>query len=351
MLRKIRLYLLVISALSCVLIFSFGCTQESGEATLTAEEQAEKDAAVQEDFTETMNVHNTLTSDEEKFELWKEFLARNSNGSYTVGTIEYLAMQHYIKRLDDPEGALAFAKEKLADLTDERFTDAGKRLIFALYAETGNKEEIRNMATAIEKPTIRECMNVADAGMKVEDWDLVKEFSQRALEMNTAETIQAEDPDTEMTDEQIQNSIKRTNAGALTNLGWAQMNMDEIDAAVETFAKAEPSISFNYAGVTWGDFSNYQTKALLKKGDYATAKEKIAPAAITMGDKKAVELYKEAYLATGGIEADFAGHVEEMRSSIARTMPEFQAFDYEGNKVDYGTVKGKVTLLAFWFPT
>ena len=93
----------MISALSCLFLFTFGCTQESGETALTPEQQAELDEAVSKDFTETMNAHNTLTSDEEQFELWKEFLARNPNGSYTVGTIEYLAMQHYIRRLEDPD--------------------------------------------------------------------------------------------------------------------------------------------------------------------------------------------------------------------------------------------------------
>ena len=351
MLRKIRLYLLVISALSCVLIFSFGCTQEGGEAALTAEELAAQDAATEEDFNKTMETHRGLTSEEEKFQLWNDFLTRNPNSDYTAGTIDYLAMRHYIGRLEDAEGAIAFAKEHLANLTDERFVDDGKRLMFNLYAETGNKDEIGRMASEMKDPTIRDCMNVANAGLKIEDWELVQKFSHLALEMNTAETIKAEAGDRELTEEQIQNSIGRTSGTAYTNLGWAQMNLGDAEAAAESFAKAEPHIPFNYAGVAWSEFSTYMTKALMKKGDYEGAMKRIAPDAITMGDKDALALYKEAYLANGGNEAAFEGHVADMRGTIARTMPDFHAYDYDGNKVEYGSVKGKVTLLAFWFPT
>ena len=68
-------------------------------------------------------------------------------------------------------------------------------------------------------------------------------------------------------------------------------------------------------------------------------------------DEKALTIYKEAYLALGGKEADLEKEMWQTRLTKAPLMTDFTAYDYEGKEVSYNTIKGKVTLLAFWFPT
>jgi hypothetical protein len=79
--------------------------------------------------------------------------------------------------------------------------------------------------------------------------------------------------------------------------------------------------------------------------------EVVAQEALVGMAEDALALYQQAYLANGGSESDLQRHLAAKHREIAREMPSFQVYNYDGEKVDYNSVKGTVTLLAFWFPT
>ena len=59
----------------------------------------------------------------------------------------------------------------------------------------------------------------------------------------------------------------------------------------------------------------------------------------------------EIFEKNGGSEDGFDQYLYENRVKHARTIDSFAAEDYEGNKHESKDLMGKVTLVAFWFPT
>ena len=95
----------------------------------------------------------------------------------------------------------------------------------------------------------------------------------------------------------------------------------------------------------------YWARTLLKQGKVAEAVDLLAPNALFGGDKEAMEVMEEAWVAQGA-KGDLQAHLDELRVSKAVPAPDFTLADYEGRPHTFSTLRnGEVTLLAFWFPT
>ena len=60
---------------------------------------------------------------------------------------------------------------------------------------------------------------------------------------------------------------------------------------------------------------------------------------------------REAYAAKHGSEDGFDEFLWSTRNTHAKVADDFELLDYEGNPYSLAEANGKVTLLAFWFPT
>jgi len=177
--------------------------------------------------------------------------------------------------------------------------------------------------------------------------------SETLMKKNTAAAIRAEAGDRELSDAQVQSTIGRNRSQALQSLGRAHLHMGDPKAAIASFEEAGQFATYNHAGFpAWplDDLNLFWARALLQAGDHVAALEKVSVEAVIQERKDALEILEEAAVAAGDGD-DLAAYIGRTRPEIARTMPEFSAYDYDGNQVHYRDLKGKVTLLSFWFPT
>ncbi len=333
-----------------VLILILGCA-----SLLQCGGEDQKVTAIPEnpdqDFQMTMDANDVTEDPEEKAALWLAFLERNPSTGYTVGTLQYLATEYYMGLKNDPDAAIAFVKIKLSHLQNPELSAEGQRLLIELLGNAKRSEELSKLVRKLERETefvIDDDEAVYKAAIAAEDWNLAREFSEAAAGKLVEEL---EDPELDESDVE---SIEMQRSAALLSLAWAKSNLGEGGEALALFEEAGKTAQFDYTGFSsWPtqEFDLYYGKALLKNGKAKEAISRIGPKAVILGDLAAMEVLAEAYQADTGSADGFTDFVEKTRHRIARELPDFKVFDYDGAEVDSADLRGRATLLAFWFPT
>ena len=78
----------------------------------------------------------------------------------------------------------------------------------------------------------------------------------------------------------------------------------------------------------------------------------LTPAAVMGSDEDAMEGLRTAHAGIGEGRREFADFLWSERQRLARPVDDFSLADYDGRMRDFSALSdGKVTLLAFWFPT
>lgn len=304
-----------------------------------------------EDFQMTMETFDNTEDPEEKAALWLSFLERNPSNGYTVGTLQYLATQYYLGHKNDPDSAIAFLKVKLAHLENPELNAEGQRILVELLGEAERSEELSELVRKLEAETdfaVEDDEAVYRASIAAKNWDLAREFSEAAV--GKLATM-LEDADL---DEDTIETVNHQRSAALMSLAWAKSNLGRDSEALALFEEAGKTAQFDYTGFsTWPtqEFDLYYGKALLKSGKAKEAISRLGPQGVILGDLAALDVLAEAYRVETGSSDGFTDFVEETRHRIARKLPEFSVFDYDGKEVLSSDVTGKATLLAFWFPT
>jgi len=70
-----------------------------------------------------------------------------------------------------------------------------------------------------------------------------------------------------------------------------------------------------------------------------------------MRDERALAGFKKAYVGVNGSEKGFDEYAARMHRKIAKDVGDFELADYHGIRHTLGDLRGRVTLLTFWFPT
>lgn len=304
-----------------------------------------------EDFQMTMDAFTETEDPEGKAALWLSFLERNPSNGYTVGAVEYLATQYYMGFKKDPDAAIAFVRIKLSHLDDPELAAEGQRLFLQLLGEAGRGDELAGLVREMEKQAefgVEDEEAIYRAAIAARSWELAGDFSAAAVE-GLDERIK--DPDL---DEEELESVREQRSAALISLAWARSNLGQDDQALALFDEAEKTVQFDYNGFSsWPteEFDLYHGKTLLATGKVREAISRLAPRAVILEDPVAVDVLAEAHRLENGSADGFSEFVEETRYQIARDLPDFTVTDYNGNKIESSSLRGKVTLLAFWFPT
>ena len=308
-----------------------------------------------DDFKATMDAFTASKDPEARSRLWFDFLKRNPDNDYTLGTIDYLVSQYYLKEKKDPDGAVRFALDHMKNIRDPKLRRSAETAMIVLYAKVGNKKELRQLAGQVESQrglTLSERILVVEAAQEAKDWEFARAQSEVLLRQNTPENIRAEAGEGKLTDEQVGQSVARNRGQGLIVRGHAALELKNTRSALADLTEAGKLATYDYAGLpAWPfeDLDIYWAKALLQNGDPHAALEKVSIDSMIRGNKEAMEVFSEAYRALGD-NGSLDEYIARTRPTIARTMPEFSVYNYDKKKVRYSDIKGRVTLLAFWNP-
>jgi len=227
--------------------------------------------------------------------------------------------------------------------------------MFPLAMELGEPMDLGSVAeelAATRGLEFGEMIDIADLALEHEQWELGAAYAEAALDKATPEAFLADYPDDDYTAEEAAAKAERRQVMSLANLGWALWNLGRPGEAMAAFERAAPMKSVNYVGAADTPLDYYHGKALHASGDSAAAMDLLAATAIMGSDDDAMAALSEAYVAVNGSDEGFEEWTWSRRESLARNVDTFTLADYEGNSHDFSALAdGKVTLLAFWFPT
>ena len=139
----------------------------------------------------------------------------------------------------------------------------------------------------------------------------------------------------------------------MTYEAWAAYNMGNTELAYDRFAAADAVNCVNYLGVPKTPLYTFWGRAALAEGDIDQAIEILSAETLFSEDGSAAEPYlRQAYVAKYGNDEGFDEFLWATRDRLAVPLDDFTLLDYDGNEVSMAERSaGKVTLLAFWFPT
>jgi PBP1b-binding outer membrane lipoprotein LpoB len=360
MFRKLSL-VLALSMLAALLLA--GCDQSEPQTQTKTQMHAEGEAVItpdpetieaQNDFRDAYNAYEEAEGDEAKqLELLEGYLAKHPDRRYSGQAMVIVAK---LMHKDDHNAFTNELAERLKNVTNMQARDFVIVQAGMAYRDNDDFEGLKAFITAagvdVELSSNSHLL-AASAALKTDDFNFLKLHTDAALAKANADSLKVELAGVQQTEAQIQAHISRIRGEALVNRARYLGKENKVDEALADLEAAATSLDFNLVGVVYGnDINTLWTNLLIQKGDFAGAMNRIAPDAIFFGeDEGAIELYKQAYLANGGNEANLKAAMEAHRLELAPTIPDFTAMDYAGNEVTFAGLKGKVTLLTAWFPT
>ena len=330
-------------ALMMLVGFAVGCAKT--EPTEPAEQA----------WSELSEAWNGLETAEEKSALAEGYLAEFPNTEHS-GTAASVVVYYRGHEMEDPEGAYDIVSAAFDQIDEpaQRF-EVGMEML-SLADSVDVPLDLAQLADNLksERPlTYGEHQQVFETATDLENWSLAKEHASAAGGLATPEAYQADYPDREFTEEELAERVQRRRATALAYEGWAAHNEGNPEMAFAKFAAADDVGSVSYLGVPNTPLYTFWGRAALAEGEIESAIELLgAEAAFGSNSSTAKTYLREAYVAKNGDDEGFDEFMWSTRNELATTVDDFTLLDYQGNEVSLAEVSaGKVTLLAFWFPT
>jgi tetratricopeptide (TPR) repeat protein len=290
----------------------------------------------------------------EQVALVESFVAEHAGhraaGYYAVDLISYYGrdlgqparayelVEPLLSRIPDPEARLYLASE-LAPVA----ADAGRPLDLAPFIA----------ALEAQGPLSFDSLDmIMAAACKVGDWSLAATHSEAAEARSTPEAWRAENPNRELSDEEVATRVQRRRVAALSYRAWALYNQGQTAEALALFEQAERDRVNDYLGLSNAPLDRFWASALLKEGDAAAALERISREAVFGDRKQAIPVFRQAWAAINGSEGGLDEQLRQARQRLAPTIDDFTLSDYDGQQHSLADLRqGKVLMLAFWFPT
>jgi len=315
----------------------------------------EQASPAEEAWSGLVEARNGLETAEEKTSLAEDYLAEFPDTEHS-GSMAGVVVHYRGHEMEDPQGAYLVVASALEHIEDPEQRFAVGMEILSLSDSVDVPLELAQVANSLgaERPlTYSEHQQVFETAIDLEEWMVADEHALAAMEMATPETYRADYPDREFTDEDIAERVQRRRATALAYDGWALYNMGDTELAFSRFAAADEVGSVSYLGVPNTPLYTFWGRAALGEGDFDSAVELLGAEAAFGNDGSGAEIFlREAYAAKNGDEEGYDEFLWATRSELATTVDDFSLLDYAGNQISMADVStGKVTLLAFWFPT
>jgi len=337
--------IVIAAGLMVVLGFVGACAKQEAVEEVDPVEQA---------WAEFREAVGEVETAEEKMPLIREFISEYPDTGY-AGILAGAVAYYQGHAMEDPVGAHALLEETLAKNNDPETRFQIAVALFPLAVETGKPADLDAAASelaATRELSFPELIDVADLAVDAEHWETGATYATRALAKSTPEAFLADYPDDDYTHEEAEAKAVRRKAMSLANLGWAQWNLGNADAAQATFDEASAYRTFDYLGVPDTPVDLYHARVLLASGNAEGAIELVTPAAVLGSDVDAMATLEEAFAVVNDEPAELQSFLWNERQRLARSIDDFTLADYEGTSHDFSALSdGKVTLLAFWFPT
>lgn len=314
----------------------------------------EGEVDVDQEWADFRAAYGELEATEDKIELIESFVRKHPDTKY-AGMLAGGVAYYRGEEMGDPGGALALLDATLDLNTDPEARFQIATAMFPLSAKLGEPMDLDVVAQelAATRPLdFGEMIDIADMAVEHEQWEVSAKYAEAALGKATPEAFLADYPDDDFTAEEAAAKADRRKVMSLANIGWANWNLGNTDAATAAFDEAAPLSTANYLGAADTSIDVYRGKAMVAAGDHEKAMETLAPSAIMGPNEDAMDALKEAYVAINESDEGFDEFLWSERQGLARTVDDFTLADYEGTDHEFSTLSdGKVTLLAFWFPT
>lgn len=333
-----------ILALTVLIGAAVGCSRHEPTGADPAEEA----------YTALKTAWDAADTSEAKAALAEDYLSRFPSTEHS-GTMAWRIAYYRGQDLGDPARAWAAIAAALPAIEDpeQRFEAGMAGLSLAGSTEVPlDLAEVAGALAAVRPLSFNENSDVADTAVELERWDLAENYSRAALELATPDQLRADYPDAGYSDEQVETRVRYRRASRLAVNGWALFNLGEVGEAFARFEEASAVGSENFLGVPNNPLYRYWGRAALAAGDHETAIDLLGAETIFGQDREAAEPYlRQAFATTTGGEEGYEEFLWATRNRLARTAVDFELLDYEGTPHRLSDTAGKVTLLAFWFPT
>lgn len=309
----------------------------------------------EEAWSELAEAWGELESAEEKTQVAEDYLARFPDTEHS-GLLARRVAYYRGYEMEDPQGAFDAVYPALGQIEDpeQHFVVSMSLLGIADSVDVPlDIAEVADALGAVRPLTFDEHEWVFDTATDLEEWAAAVKHAYAASEMATPESFRAENPDREFTDEKVASLVQHRKALSLAYNGWALYNQGDTDLAFERFAEADAVGSVTYLGVPNNPLYTFWGRAALAEGDIDQAVKLLGADALFGQNGSGAEVYlREAYLAKNGDEKGFDEFLWSTRNELSKSVDDFTLLDFEGNQVRMADASaGKVTLLAFWFPT
>ncbi len=290
-------------------------------------------------------------SDANSVKLLKDFLKEYPDTKYTASALNAVAYYQGTSA-GDRDGAIDYVKSHIASLEVEDQIVKSKVVLASLYDEPSYTQELRTIVEEIngsEELSFRHYDTLINTAFGAQDWELALDLVDEAEEEATPEEVAEDYPDAD------EETVAERSQGRILDLdvyeGWALANTGSHKEALGIFESAEERSELDYFGVPDGMLNVYWGKTLLMTGEEDGAVDKLLPVVLWAESESARDAMEEIYESRNGSDDGFEDYLFEQRLKHARKMDKFSAADYEGKNHDSEVLMGKVTLVAFWFPT
>jgi len=129
-------------------------------------------------------------------------------------------------------------------------------------------------------------------------------------------------------------------------LGKVYLDMDRFEDAVPVLEKAGSDLDDPYSEVLL-----YLARAYEGLGRDEEAIGVLVELLSRQTDDEALSLLEDLYTRTHGNSEGLEAMIEDAREAFSKKAPDFELTLEGGEKFSLRSLKGKVVLLAFWFPT
>ncbi len=319
-------------------------------APLSAQEPAQ-DEELENAFDALRTALGNSESDANSVKLLKDFLDEHPDTKYTASALNAVAYYQGTS-MGDRDGAIQYLKSHIASLEEEGNAVKSKAVLASLYDEPSYSQELRTIVEEIngsEELSFRHYDTLITTAFGAQDWELALDLVGEAEEEATPERVAEDYPQAD------EETIAERSRGRTLDLdvyeGWALANTGSRKEALGIFESAGDRSELDYFGVPDGMLNVYWGKTLLMTGEEDAAVDKLLPMVLWAESETAREAIEEIYKSRNGGDDGFEDYLFEQRLKHARKMDKFSAVDYEGKEHDSEDLMGKVTMVAFWFPT
>jgi hypothetical protein len=292
---------------------------------------------------------------EETATLVEGFLARFPDTEHS-GWAATMVVHYRADTMKDPAGAyqaLSAAFERI-ESPEQRFQVGMQMLTLADSVEV--PLDVGDLASALGEVrplTFAEHELVAVNATGSEQWALAQKHASAAFELATPEAFSAEFAEYGFTGDEMEMWLQHFRALYLAYEGWAAYNQGATELAFARFTESDAIGPKSYLGVPTTPLYTFWGRAALAEGDVERAIELLGAQTLFGEDGSGARPFlREAFVAENENDEGFDEFVWSTRNKLAASVDDFELADYDGNPVSLSKVgDGKVTLLAFWFPT